>query len=156
VRALALLVVLAPTAAHADPAVDRPWHGSAGVGGTLLVTGGDGDIGRAEVEVDIEPRSRFGALVAWRGFDRSHRGLVAAGLVYEGGASRPRLVLDLHADIGADLDLRAPMLGGGARTVVTIVGPLGVAVDTGLYLVIDGIARTRLQLATGLAIVARW
>ena len=150
--ALGLALGLAPQLARAD---DRPVHGSFAAGLTLLVTGAQGDIARGELEFDIEPKSRFGALVAWRGFDRGHAGLVAAGLVYEAAASRPRLVIDLHADAGADLDLRAPMVGAGARTVVGIVGPLGVALDSGAYLVIDG-ASTRLQLAIGLAAVARW
>jgi hypothetical protein len=150
--ALALAIGLGLGSAHAD----RPWHGSVGVGGTLLVTGADGDSGRGELELDVEPKSRFGALVAWRGFDRGKRGIVAGGLVYEAAAARPRLVLDLHVDVGADLDLPAPMLGGGARTIVALVGPVGVALDTGVYVVIDGIAHTRVQLATGLAAVARW
>ena len=71
-------------------------------------------------------------------------------------ASRPRLVLDLHADVGADLDQRAPMLGGGVRTIIAIAGPLGVALDSGAYLVIDGVEHTRLALSTGAMLVARW
>ncbi len=152
--ALALVLVLGP--ARADDRPERPVHGSVSAGGALLVTGNDGDVARGEIELDVEPKSRFGALVAWRGFDRGRRGLVCAGLVYEGAAARPRLVLDLHADGGADLDLRAPVVGGGARTVVALVGPIGVAFDTGAYLVIDGIDRTRLQLAIGAALAARW
>jgi hypothetical protein len=131
-------------------------HGSVGVGGALVLTGNDGDVARGEVAIDVEPRSRFGALVAWRGFDRGHRGLVCAGVVYEGAAARPRLVLDLHGDVGADLDLRAPVIGGGVRTVIGLVGPLGVALDAGTYLAIDGVDRTRLQLVTSAAIAARW
>jgi hypothetical protein len=48
------------------------------------------------------------------------------------------------------------MVGGGLRTVIAIVGPLGVALDTGGYLVIDGVDNTRLQLATGASLVARF
>jgi hypothetical protein len=40
--------------------------------------------------------------------------------------------------------------------VIAIVGPLGVALDTGAYLVVDGVDNTRLQLATGAALVARF
>jgi hypothetical protein len=76
--------------------------------------------------------------------------------VYEGAAARPRLVLDLHAELGADLDARVPLVGGGIRTTLTIIGPLGVALDTGAYLVLDGIDRTRLQLQTSTVLVARW
>jgi hypothetical protein len=149
---VALALVLVAGSARAD----RPIRGSFSAGGTLLVTGADHDPLRGEVELDVEPRSVFGAFVAWRGFDRGHRGLVTGGLAYEAAAARPRLVLDLHADAGADLDLRAPAFGGGVRSIIGIVGPLGVAFDTGAYLVIDGVAHTRLQLATGAALAAVW
>jgi hypothetical protein len=151
-RELVALVVLAARSAAAD----RSFHGGAAAGGTLLVTGSGGDRGRAEVQLDVEPGSVFGGLVAWRGFDRGHRGIIDAGLVYEAGAARPRLVLDLHADLGADLDQRAPVVGGGVRTVIAVVGPLGVALDLGGYLVVDGVDRTRLVIATSALLVARW
>ena len=148
-----VLVLVLDLTARAD---DRPIHGSVSAGGTLLITGDDGDRQRAEVELDVEPYSRFGALVAWRGFDRGHAGLVTAGLIYEGGAARPRLVIDLHADVGFDLDQHAPVIGGGLRTVLTLIGPLGLALDGGPYLVIDGVDRSRLALASGAALVASW
>ena len=149
--ALALAVVLALAGgARADR-----FHGSASAGGTLLLTGADGDRQRAELELDGED-GRLGALVAWRGFDRGHAGLVTAGLVYEAAAARPRLVLDLHGDAGLDLDQRAPVIGGGARTLLLVVGPLGIALDAGAYLVIDGIDHTRLAIATGGAITLAW
>ena len=147
--ALGLVLVLDRSAA-----ADRPWHGSASAGGTLLITGDGGDRGRFELEVDVEPGSRFGALVAWRGFDGDHRGLACAGLVYEAGAARPRLVLDLHADAGIDLDREAPVAGAGLRTTLAIAGRFGLALDSGGYLVIDGVDATRLVLATGAAVVA--
>ena len=148
-RSLALLLVA--TTAHA-----RPWHGSVGGGTTFLLTGAGGDRNRFELEADVEPASRWGALVAWRGFDDDHHGIVGAGVIYEAGAARPRLVVDFHGDLGFDLDQRAPMVGGGLRTVIAIVGPLGIALDTGAYLVIDGVDDTRLQFATGAALVARF
>jgi hypothetical protein len=135
---------------------DRPLHGSAGIGTSFLLTGALGDRNRFEAELDLEPRSRFGALVALRGFDDHHKGLACVGLVYEAGAARPRIVLDLHADVGADLDEHAPLAGGGIRTTITIAGPLGVALDTGGYLVIDGVDKTRLVIASGLMLVGRW
>ena len=146
---LALLFVA--TTAHA-----RPLHGSAGIGGSLLATGDLGDRSRLDVELDVEPHSQFGALLALRGFDQNHRGLICAGLVYEPGAARPTLVVDLHADLGADLDQHAPLVGGGIRTTLGISGPVGVALDSGGYLVIDGVDRTRLVLSLGAAIVAKW
>jgi hypothetical protein len=145
-----LLLVAAP--AHADRGV----HGSAGAGGSLLLTGGNGDRGRLDVEVDLKPRSRFGGLIAWRAFDEDHQGLVCAGLLYEGAAARPRLVLDLHADLGADLDAKAPLVGGGIRTTLTIAGPLGVALDTIAYLVIDGVDHSRVVVSTIAMIALRW
>jgi hypothetical protein len=148
-RSLALLLVA--TTAHA-----RPWHGSIGGGTTLLLTGAGGDRNRFELAADVEPASRWGAHVAWRAFDGDHDGIVSGGVVYEAGASRPRLVVDFHGDVGFDLDQHAPMVGGGLRLVIAIVGPLGVALDTGAYLVIDGVDDTRLQLATGAALVARF
>lgn len=150
-RSLAIVAAFAATA-HAD----RPLHGSIGGGSTLLLTGDGGDRQRFELEADLEPHSRWGGLVAWRGFDGGHSGLVDAGLVYEAGAARPRLVIDLHADLGFDLDQHAPMAGGGLRTVIAIVGPLGVALDTGGYLVVDGVEHTRFAIAAGAALVARF
>lgn len=150
--AAALAVVLAAAPARAD---DRTLHGSASAGGTLLLTGSGGDRQRAEVELDAE-LGRLGGLVAWRGFDGAHAGLVTAGVSYEAAAARPRLVLDLHGDAGADLDLRAPAIGGGVRTLLELVGPLGVALDAGAYVVIDGVDHTRLQLAAGAALAAVW
>ena len=141
------------SSASADP---RPIHGSFSAGGALLLTGDDNDRQRAEVELDVEPHSRFGALVAWRGFDRAHSGLVTAGLAYEAGAARPLLVVDLHADLGADLDRHAPAVGGGIRTLLVVIGPLGLALDSGAYLVIDGVDHTRVQLQAGGALCAAW
>lgn len=135
---------------------DRPIHGSAGIGASFLLTGALGDRNRFEAELDLEPRSRFGALLALRGFDDHHKGIACAGLVYEAGAARPRIVLDLHADIGADLDQRAPMVGAGIRTTITLIGPLGIALDSGGYLVIDGVAATRMVIGSGVMIVGRW
>lgn len=150
-RALAILCALAATA-HADRGV----HGSVGGGSALLVTGHDDNRFRFELELDIEPASRYGGFVAWRGFDDEHRGMLLGGLIYEAGAARPRLVLDLHADAGADLDQRAPVAGGGIRTTLTLIGPLGLALDSGAYLVIDGVDDTRLRLMGSTSIVARW
>jgi hypothetical protein len=148
-KSLAVVVVLA------TPAIARPLHGSVGIGGSLLLTGDDGDRTRAELELDLEP-SRYGALVALRGFDDHHHGLLCAGFVYEAAAARPTLVIDLHADVGADLDQRAPLVGGGIRTSLGIYGPLGIALDTGGYLVIDGVDHTRLILASSASVIAKW
>jgi hypothetical protein len=152
----ALAIVASIMAASGVGHADRPLHGSIGFGGSFLTTGDDGDRLRLEAELDVEPYSRFGGLVALRAFDDHHRGLLMGGLVYEAAAARPLLVIDLHADAGADLDQRAPLAGGGIRFTLTIIGPLAVAYDGGGYLVIDGVARTRFVLSVCLAIVARF
>lgn len=154
-RALVVIVVLAaPASGVADDA--RPVHGSIGGGTSLLLTGDGGDRQRFELELDIEPASRFGGFLAWRAFDEDHHGLLLGGIVYEAGAARPRLVVDLHADAGADLDVTAPVLGGGVRTTLTIWRMIGVALDAGAYLVIDGVDDTRLVLAGSSSLVIRW
>jgi hypothetical protein len=151
VKSLVLVCVLA------SPALaDRPVHGSIGGGGSFLLTGAGGDRNRFELELDLEPASRFGGHVAWRAFDGDHRGLLLGGVVYEAGAARPRLVVDLHGDAGADLDAKAPVVGGGARTTLTIWRMFGIALDTGAYLVIDGVDDTRLVIASSASAVIRW
>jgi hypothetical protein len=151
VKSVLVLVALAGTAAG-----DRPFHGSVAAGGALVLTGDRGDRQRAEITLELKPKSRYGGLLAWRSFDQDRHGLVTAGIVYEGAAARPRLVVDLHADLGADLDERAPVVGGGIRTTLTIVGPLGVVLDSGAYLVIDGVDDSRLQLQGSLLLALRW
>lgn len=148
--ALALLLVM-PAIAHAD----RPVHGSVGVGSALLLTAHDDTRFRYELEVDIEPASRYGGFLAWRAFDKDHHGMVLGGLVFEGGAARPRLVVDLHADVGAELDQKAPVVGGGVRTTLTLYKLIGIALDSGAYLIVDGYD-TRLRFIGSTSLVARW
>jgi hypothetical protein len=149
-------VVLALLATIPGVGHTNDFHGSIGGGGSLVLAGDNG--GRrtrldAELELSV---GRYGGLVAWRAFDRDHHGLVCVGLVYAAAASRPRLVLDLHADVGADLDIKAPLAGGGLRTTVGIVGSLGIALDTGVYVVVDGIDTSRAVIETSAMAVARW
>jgi hypothetical protein len=152
VRALFVVAALVGTAV-----ADRDsLHGSAGAGGTLVMTGEQGDRFRLDVSFDLKPRSRYGVLVAWRAFDEDHHGLVTAGISYEGAASRPRLVLDLHADLGFDLDAKRPLGGGGIRTTLMIIGPLALVLDMAAYLVVDGVDGTRLQLQSCSLIAGRW
>lgn len=147
----------APPPPEPEPAPKpRPVHGSVGVGGMFLYTGHDNDQFRFEISFDLEPATRFGGFLAWRAFDLEHKGMVLAGGVFEAGAARPRLVVDLHADIGADLDQVAPVVGVGIRTTLTLWGPLGIALDSGAYLVIDGVDNTRLVLGSSLSPVVRW
>jgi hypothetical protein len=164
--ALALLVsaaAIAPAPARGEvpepPAASAEGlcpHGSIAAGGALLLTGDRGDRLRGELSADCKRGRRLGVLAAWRAPDEGHRGLVTAGLTFEGGAARPRLVLTLHADLGIDLDAGAPLAGGGIRTTLGLVGALGVVLDAGGYLVIDGVAETRLQLQSSTSLAVRW
>jgi hypothetical protein len=161
VKPLAIALLFCVHAARADDAApQRAWHGSIAGGGDLLLSGADGDRNRLDVALDLKPRSRFGLLLAWRAIeprDTSHHdGLVMAGIVYEGAAARPRLVLDLHGDGGFDLDARRPLIGGGIRTTLTIWGPFCLVGDAGLYFVIDGIDDSRLQFQTSTLLGLRW
>ncbi len=146
------LIALAATPAFAD----RPWHASVGGGSALLLTAHDSTRFRYELAIDIKPASRYGGHIAWRGFSDEFRGMLLGGLVFEGAAARPRLVVDLHADAGADLDQKAPVIGGGIRTTLTIYKLLGLAFDTGAYLVLDGVDDTRLRLMGSTSLVLRW
>jgi hypothetical protein len=165
VKRLAIALVFASTTARAEDGHggrpdDRPFHGSVGVGGSFVLAGAQGDRHRIDLAIDFKPRSRYGFTLAWRAIEPReidhHAGMVMAGIVYEGAAARPRLVLDLHGDVGLDLDARAPLVGGGIRTTLTIVGPLGVVFDSGVYLVIDGIDDSRLHVQGTTLFVARW
>lgn len=155
-RSVLLLLALAGVA-HA-----RPIHGSLGGGGVLVLLGEDGDRYRGDVAFDLKWRSRYGGSIAWRAFDKGslgdgkHDGMVLAGLVYEAGAARPRLVLDLIVEAGADLDQKAPVIGGGIKNTITIIGPLGVVLHTGAYVVIDGVDDSRFHLQSNLLVAARW
>lgn len=156
-RVVGLVIgVVVSAGAMGSARAERPLHGSVGFGGALLTTGAEGDRLRLDASFDLKLRSRYGLLAAWRAFDADHRGLVTAGLAYEGAAARPRLVLDLHADLGVDLDHTRPVLGGGIRATLMVVGPTAVVLDSGALLVVDGVDGTRLQLQTALSLAARW
>ena len=144
---VALLLAAAP--AHAE----RPWHGRLGAGSGLAFTGSGGDRLRYELALDLEPRSRYGLTLGWRQFDEDHRGLLVAGLLYEAAAARPRLTIDFHADVGIDLDDPHPLIAGGLRTTVGIVGPFAVVLDLTPYLVLGNYRALRLQI-TGAALLA--
>ena len=154
-RSLALVCALAV------PAHARPIRGSIAAGGALLFTGSDGDRLRNEVSADLKPRSRYGLVLGWRGFDAGsfgdgdHDGMLTAGLVYEAAAARPRLVIDLAGEVGWDLDQDAPLLGAGLRNTIGVIGPLAVVLHTSLYVVIDG-GDTRVQLQGNALVGTRW
>lgn len=152
----ALVLLALATTAHA-----RPLHGSIAVGGASLATGSDGDRLRNEVSLDIKPRSRYGLILGYRGWDAysfgdgAHDGFLTAGLAFEAAAARPRLVIDLVGEVGWDLDQDAPLLGAGIRNTVGVIGPLAVILHGSLYVVVDG-SDTRVQLQGNLLVGAKF
>ncbi len=150
-RALLLVCALA-SAAHAE----RPVHGSLGAGSSLAITGAEGDHLRFDIAFDLKPKSRYGVTLGWRQFDDERRGLLVVGLVFEGAASRPRLVLDMHASAGVDLDRPAPLVAAGLRPTLGIIGPLAVVFDLTAYVILDGLHGSRLQLASAALVAFQW
>lgn len=159
-RVLAVAALGLAATGSRSAAEPRPWHGSVGAGGSLLLSGeGDGARARLDAEVDLLPGGAlgpYGGLLALRGADGDHHGLLCAGLLFEAAAARPRLALAFHVDAGADLDARAPLAGGGLRTTLGLVGPLGVALDATGELVLDGLAHARFVLGASAMLVVRW
>ena len=139
------LVVLAlvPSIASAD----RAWHGSLAGGSGLALTGGGGDRVRYDLALDLKPASRYGVTLGWRQLDGDHAGLLVAGLLFEAAAARPRLTIDFHTDVGLDLDDPHPLVAGGLRTMIGVVGPLAVILDVTPYLVLGDYDALRLQIA---------
>ena len=157
---LACAVTIAIAApAHAeeeedDDAAPAPrWHGSLSAGGSLLLTGDQGDGFRLDASLSVQPPGRFGGVVAARAFDDDPRSvMLTGGVEYQAAAARPRLVLTLYADAGIETAATAPVVGLGTRTTFVVWGPFGLVGDTGLHLVIDGSDDTRLVIASSLGI----
>ncbi len=141
---VAIVAVLLSSRAYAD----RPLHATAGAGSSIAITGAEGDHLRYDIAIDLKPKSRYGVTAGYRQFDGDHRGLLVGGLVYEGAAARPRLVLDLHVDAGVDLAHPAPLVGAGARATLSVVAPLAIVFDLSAYVIIDGIDHSRFQLTS--------
>ena len=115
----------------------RPWRYSVGVGVDLPLTGSMGPSLAAAVEV--RPGRRVGGIARAQVSDAGDRGLATIGLLYEAGAARPRLWLELHAELGATWGEVHPVVGGGVLVHLTVFGPVGIVVDTGAHLVYDGV-----------------
>ncbi|HEY4238708.1 MAG TPA: hypothetical protein VGM88_02790 [Kofleriaceae bacterium] len=146
---IASLAIASPAAADDDAPPPRPAHGSIAAGGEFLLTGDEGARQRAFASIEFEPAgSRAGGVLSLHGFDAHHGGIATAGFVFEAAAARPRLAIDLHADLGLDLDRVRPAAGGGVRATVGIVGPLGVVLEANALAVIDGTDHSRFELTT--------
>jgi len=148
-RALVVALLALPSVADAD----RTWHGSVGGGSGLALTGSGGDRWRYDLALDLKPASRYGITLGWRQLDGDHDGLLVAGLLFEAAAARPRLVIDFHLDVGIDLDAADPLVAGGLRTTVGVIGPLAVILDITPYLVLGNYDALRLQI-TGSTLLA--
>lgn len=156
-RALVIILLVAGTAA-AEPAPPRPFRLSIGGGGSFLVTGqGELPRNRLDGHLAVMPGGRFGR---WGVVGAARHvtydpvlddGLFTIGAHYEAAASRPRLALALHADVGVSYPAYAPVVGGGVEThlwlVPKYVPPLALVFDTTAHLVVDGVEDTRLVLA---------
>jgi hypothetical protein len=153
-----LAILCLGAVAHADPdapAKARPLHGSLGVGGGLMFGSVDRWAGAAAI--DVLPG---GALGTWGvtlgardlGYQPfAQHGMATIGVIREAAAARPLLAVMLHGDAGVAWgDKTVPVVGGGVKTYLAFVGPLGVALDTTLHLEIDGVRGTHLVLGLGL------
>lgn len=152
----AAALALCPATASAD----RPWRGGIGAGGYLALTG-PATTGVTAV-AELLPGGhlgRWGGRMEARSLDDPQdgidAGLVMGGVTYEAGASRPRLAMALHAEVGAALSTGAdplPAVGAGLRTTLWIIGPLALAADSTATFVWDGVDGSELLLASGLTL----
>ncbi len=153
-------VVVGAGTAHADEAAapaPRPLRWSIGGGGALVVTGeGERPRNRLDGHVEVMPGGRFGrwgVLAAARQIvldPLADDAMLTLGVVHEAAASRPRLTLALHGDVGLAVADRAPVLGGGVETHLWIVpklAPVALVLDVTAHLVLDGVDDTRLTIA---------
>jgi hypothetical protein len=119
-------------------------HGAAGAGVFVGVTGRAraGLAAEAQVYPGRWPGQvlggHFGLGVRYRGWDGLSSGLVAGGLVYQAGATRPHFVLEVHGDVGVAYGPTEPLLGGGVRVQLGVWGPVAVAVAADVYYWFDG------------------
>ena len=95
---------------------------------------------------------RIGGIALLQTSQRGGRGLAALGVIYEAAASRPRLWLELHAELGACWDDARVSGGGGVITHLALWGLVGMVVDTGLRAVYAG-TDTEVVLSTTLLLV---
>lgn len=123
-----------------DDGAPEAMHWAVGAGGFVGLTG-PGRYGlAAEAEVFPPwPRDLLGEHIGlglrYRGFDGLARGLVAGGLVYVAGATRPHLTIELHGDVGLAYgsDSNRLLLGGGVRTQLGLFGPVAVALHGDVF-----------------------
>ena len=153
----AAALALLPAPAGAD---ERPWRGGVGAGGYLALTGPETT--GVTACADLFPGGhlgRWGGRMEARSLDDPadgiDAGLVMGGVTYEAGASRPRLSMALHAELGAAVARGAdplPAAGAGIRTNLWLIGPLALAADSTATFVWDGVEDSELLLASSLTL----
>jgi hypothetical protein len=142
-RALIALAALAAASASSRAVAEpsRSMHYGVGLGGYAAITG-PSDWGPA-IEMELSPAGVFGragARIELRGFEAWEDGWITGGVTYEVGASRPRLVLSLHAEAGTTYgEVFRPVVGGGSQLQLFLLGPLAIGIDTTATLVYDGV-----------------
>ena len=143
IRAALALLLLGGTAS-ADT------HGSVGLGGSLQLGHRRRRWrprlrGRADGELDIIPFGRYGGLLALRGADQITTAFLCAGLLVRGRsrrARRPRWTCTPTSAPISTSTRRSSAVACARRSAIT--GPLAVALDSGAYLVLQGLYHTRL------------
>lgn len=141
-----VLVAIAVTFCWVGPALAeppkssaRPAHYGVGGGGYYAITG-PSDTGLA-AQAEVYPGGwfgRWGARAEARWFD-SDSGFATAGITFEAGASRPRLVMALHAELGVTFTDIRPVAGVGLHTQLFVIGPLALGLDSTFMFLYDGI-----------------
>lgn len=156
-----LLVVACAGVARADddpPKPPPPFRLSVGAGTSFLLFGqADAPRLRLDGHLDVMPGGRWGRWGVATALRHvvidpvADDAIVTAGVRYEAAASRPRLVLALHGDLGWEL-AGAPVIGGGVETTLWLVpkklGPLAIVFDVTAHLVVDGTDATRLVIGS--------
>lgn len=142
-----------PRAAAAD---DRAWSGGVGVG-AWAARGGAASSGLSAT-ASLSPGGPLGRLglrlearTAGGEGERADRGLFLAGATYEAAASRPRLAISLHAEVGALAPDPRAAAGGGAEVQLWVIGPLALALGASAHVLEDGLD-SQLVLAGGLGL----
>ena len=134
--------------------IPRNFYWSIGAGWVTRLTGPDGG---PSLEAEVYPGGRFGRVgftAYFRGqleLDGLDIGLITAGLTYEAAASRPKLTLNMHAEVGFTYGESFPVVGVGVKTQLWIKGPFAVAINSTGHMLLDG-TDSRLQLGTSLLI----
>jgi hypothetical protein len=152
--AIAALLVAAPAAADPDPVAPRPLHGSLGLGGATVFGGVDRF--SAASAIDVLPGGRFGrwgVIGAFRDVGLrpvAGHGMLTLGVLREAAGARPRLVILLHADAGVAWGPTAPVVGGGVKTYLGVIGPLGLTFDVTAHLIVPSIDDTHVVVSVGM------